>query len=146
MSSLVYSRGFTLIELLVVIGIIGILTALGAASYSNAQQKARDTQRKSNISSLQSALECYFSDNGTYPAQGAYQPTLKNKGCLPSQGPNVPFTDPKTGSAYTYTPTATGTKYFSYSLLACLENVNDPDQDSSKNSACTVASYTKYNP
>jgi len=55
------SKGYTLLELLVVIGLITILMSFGAASYSTAQQKARDSKRKSDLRTLQNALEQYYS-------------------------------------------------------------------------------------
>jgi len=60
--------GFTLIELLVVISIIGILAALGIASYSRAEKNTRDTQRMSDLGQYRIALENYASANNmTYP-------------------------------------------------------------------------------
>ena len=61
------SGGFTLIELLVVIGIIGILTALLTANFVAVRQRARDSQRKSDLRQIQSALEIYRADNRAYP-------------------------------------------------------------------------------
>lgn len=58
---------FTLIELLVVITIIGILLSVATVSWTNAQEKSRDSKRKSGLKSVQQALELYFQDNGTYP-------------------------------------------------------------------------------
>jgi type II secretion system protein G len=64
------TRGFTLIELLVVIAIIGILSAVVLASLNTARAKARDAQRISNIKSLETAMELYYTDHGTYPEDG----------------------------------------------------------------------------
>src|SRR5579863_9211047 len=61
--------GFTLIELLVVLAILGILAA-AVVSYLNpiAQlQKANDAKRKSDLETIQRALELYYQDNGSYP-------------------------------------------------------------------------------
>lgn len=60
-------KGFTLIELLVVIAIIGILSAIGLVSLNGAREKARDSQRKSDIGSFRSALALYFDDFNSYP-------------------------------------------------------------------------------
>ncbi|MEX2028477.1 MAG: prepilin-type N-terminal cleavage/methylation domain-containing protein [Candidatus Curtissbacteria bacterium] len=63
------ASGFTLIELLVVISIIGILSALAVVSFSGAQARARDGQRKSDLKAISTALQLYYNDNGQYPTE-----------------------------------------------------------------------------
>lgn len=64
-------RGFTLIELLVVIAIIGLLAAAVLIALSRSQAKARDANRKSDLTQVRKVLEEYQVDNpGKYPDQG----------------------------------------------------------------------------
>ena len=59
--------GFTIVELLIVIIIIGILAALVIVTYRGIQQKARDTERKTDINALHGQLEAYSAETGKYP-------------------------------------------------------------------------------
>ena len=69
-SSLLLQKGFTLVELLVVISIIGILSGLLFANFGGVREKSRDGVRKSDLGHIQSALELYRADQGSYPALG----------------------------------------------------------------------------
>jgi len=61
------AKGFTIVELLIVIVVIGILAALVVVTYNGIQQKARDTERKTDINALHGQLEAYQAQNGKYP-------------------------------------------------------------------------------
>jgi prepilin-type N-terminal cleavage/methylation domain-containing protein len=63
--------GFTLIELMVSVLIIGILTGitLGVLNVRQIKARTRDSQRVSDLSTIQTALELYFADNHHYPIQ-----------------------------------------------------------------------------
>ena len=63
-------RGFTIVELLIVIVVIAILAAITIVAYNGIQQRARDSQRSSDIATIIKALELYYVDNGQYPAAG----------------------------------------------------------------------------
>ena len=81
--------GFTLIELLIVITIIGILAGLAFVSYTYAQKKTRDTQRKSDLTQFKKAMEVakmdclngyYYQTSGegeTYPSYDFYELNFK---------------------------------------------------------------------
>lgn len=60
-------QGFTIVELLIVIVVIAILAAITIVAFSGIQQRARDSQRKSDIATITKALEVYYLDNGKYP-------------------------------------------------------------------------------
>lgn len=62
---LVY-RGFTLIELLIVITVVAILATVSVVAYNGIQQRARDSLRASNISSILSAVSVEAATRGSY--------------------------------------------------------------------------------
>ena len=57
-------QGFTIVELLIVIVVIAILAAISIVAYNGMQQRARDTQRKSDISAVVKALSMSGVDKG----------------------------------------------------------------------------------
>lgn len=63
------NQGFTIVELLIVIVVIGILALLVITTYSGIQQKARNSQRQTDLQSLQTQLEAFYSQNGYYPSR-----------------------------------------------------------------------------
>ena len=65
--SIKQQKGFTIIELLIVIIVIGILAALVLNAFGNIQERARDTERRSDVNAIHTQLELYYADNGDYP-------------------------------------------------------------------------------
>ena len=148
-------RGFTLIELLTAMVIIGILASIALASYTNAQQKSRDSRRKTDLDAIKKALELakndtggqyYYADcNGSANcgASIASVPLPTRITLAPTYIKTVPK-DPKANADYRYVPNpAVAGTATSYSLIACIENVNDTQKDATKDASCsTPASIT----
>lgn len=126
--------GFTLLELLIVIVIIGILALLIIPNITSAPKKARDTQRKTDLRTVQKGLEEYFVSNNIYPdalvdLQAGTPPIIKT----------VP-TDPKNSGVFVYTYTPDPSTHATYTLKACLENGSDNGQNVSADASCTGSS------
>jgi general secretion pathway protein G len=75
--------GFTLLELLVVLGIIALLSALVAPQVIRYLSDARSSAATAQIKNLESAVELYNLDTGTYP------PADQGLQSLMVQPPNV---------------------------------------------------------
>ncbi len=65
-------EGFTLIELLVVIIIIGILSAIALPSFLNQANKAKQSEAKQYIGSINRAQQTFNLENGYFAAQKAF--------------------------------------------------------------------------
>ncbi len=101
-SKLEKNKGFTLIELLVVIAIIGILSSVVLVSLNSARIKARDAKRTASIKELQTALELYYDDNGSYPSSAdTLFPGILSTALVPNYISSIPA-DPKGDVQYHY--------------------------------------------
>ncbi len=60
-------QGFTIVELLIVIVVIGILAALVITTFTGIQQKARNTERETDIKAIHGQVEAYYAQNVKYP-------------------------------------------------------------------------------
>jgi len=124
-------KGFTLIELLVTMGIIAVLTGLAVFNFNQARVRARDVQRKSDLSQLAKAFELYKNDNngqyiltdGISSDKSVFMTTL-----IEDQYTKTTFVDPKGSSWSSYEYICTDAK--TYYLMTCLENVADTSKAS----------------
>ncbi len=71
MKTKLQQKGFTIIELLIVIVVIGILATITAVALGGANARARDAKRESDVKSLQTAIEAYYTIEGSsnYPSE-----------------------------------------------------------------------------
>ncbi|OGG10240.1 hypothetical protein A2154_04955 [Candidatus Gottesmanbacteria bacterium RBG_16_43_7] len=130
--SKVKRNGFTLLELLIVISIIGILVAIGAASYSSAQKKARDSRRTGDMKAVQNALEQYFSVGNVYPTS-ANCTEVNTAEYLPAGFPS----DPKPAPYIQYNYSCTSSTY-----CVCAEV--EGGKGNSTTNACVFAASGNY--
>jgi general secretion pathway protein G len=137
--------GFTLLELLIVIVIIGILALLIIPNITSAPKKARDTKRKTDITTLRKGLEEYFVNNNVYPDHTAAAPNDGLNALTQGSAPivkDVPV-DPKNTGVLVYTYTSANSNS-TYTLKACLENDQDSGANVSTDSTCGSATAKKF--
>lgn len=122
-----------MIELLIVIVILGILSTIGLGAFTSAQVKSRDSNRKSSLSGIVTALEVYYNDHDSYPVGDA---AGNIEGCgidgLESCSYGSIWQDDNDTTYMVQIPADPGANSFfyvsdgtSYVIYARLENVND---------------------
>lgn len=134
MTNINRQRGFTLIELLVVIAIIGILTTLVTSNLTQAQSRARDARRKTDLRVAAQGIEMYYTQNGKYPISGtsAGQFSFNASSFTDSTGNEIYVKsmpkDPKNVTNFEYYYCVEGTNRRSFNVYTNLENDQDPDR------------------
>lgn len=116
MSLLRNKKGFTIVELLIVIVVIGILAALVIVTFAGIQQRARNTERETDIKAIHGHLETFFADNGYYPSLAdinsgaAAMPGLDREALIPPNSSTTTLAASAGGNPeqYGYAATASG--------------------------------------
>jgi prepilin-type N-terminal cleavage/methylation domain-containing protein len=132
--------GFTLVELLVVIAIISIITVITVSQFQTARKRANDVSVKSDLNSLNKALQMYYADYNYFPDAdpGGYIS-------------GIPWgSEFKDASGYSYMKVTPKEKYLAaypfcyvvsadkkkFALYGQLENIEDSDCKGHTYSAC----------
>ncbi len=102
-----------------VIGFIVIILLISLPGIFGGPAKARDKQRKADLTEIQTAVETYYKDNKTYP--NSEWVAALSLGSTPYLT-DIP-TDPLTAENYTYTPGPNGcsSACTSYTISAQME-------------------------
>jgi prepilin-type N-terminal cleavage/methylation domain-containing protein len=147
------NRGFTIVELLIVIVVIGILALLVITTYSGIQQKARNSQRQTDVQSMQTQLEAFFSQNGYYPSladmnsstwRGTNMKSLDNDALIDPSNPNQSnaLVATPTDKQYAYAVTDSGGASCETTDTNCAKYTLTAKYEGTVNGATT---YTKSN-
>jgi general secretion pathway protein G len=142
MRSLKQQKGFTIVELLIVIVVIGILATLVIVTFTGIQQKARNSQRQTDINAVDSHVEAFFAQYGYYPTLKDLQTASFLSTYMKGLDPEA-LKDPKGG---TVAGTASATNY-SYvaatSTSGCVNTtVTDPTGADTSNNGCDSFTLT----
>ncbi len=112
--------GFTIVELLIVIVVIIILAGLVITTFVGVQQKARDTERRTDINAVHAQVEAYYAQNGKYPSLANMNDTAASTGFRAASLKGLDggaYSDPKTTGTNTFAdPVAAGYVYY-YSVI-----------------------------
>ena len=88
-------KGFTLVELMIVVLILGALAAIAIPRIMGGAQTARISACETNVDMLNSQIELYFANEGTWPT--ALTDVTNDPNYFPDGAPQCPF-----GTAYIY--------------------------------------------
>lgn len=110
-------QGFTIVELLIVIVVIGILAALVVTTFTGIQQRARNTERQTDIKAIHGQVEAYYAQFGRYPTldnlndgtfRDANMKGLDEEALRDPKGTAATLAGTAAANVYSYAVTATG--------------------------------------
>lgn len=133
--------GFTIVELLIVIVIIGILAGLVITTFAGIQQRARDSERQTDINAIQKQLEAYYANVGAYPTQANLESSAFRSGNNIKVDTKA-LADPSNASVTTFVttnPLTATSKQYAYipSPTGCDASTNDSGGTITPTAACT---------
>lgn len=89
------NSGFSLLELLAVITILGVIAVVVVPRISTSSQRAKEEVNRQNISEINSAVERWYFEKGTWP-----NTDLTDIGTDPAYFPDGIPANPLTGNTY----------------------------------------------
>lgn len=113
--------GFSLIEVLIIVAILGVISVSSIFAYQSITARGRDSERKSDLQRIATALEEYYNDHACYPARADLLTCGKSE--LSPYLSEYPC-DPANEQPYLYVPA--DDQCDGYRLQAHLENESDP--------------------
>lgn len=114
-------KGFTIVELLIVIVVIGILATLVIVTFAGIQQKARNTQRQTDIKALNGYIEAFYADYGYYPTGADMTSSAFISAYMKGLDPEA-LRDPKQAAGATISSSAVADGTYQYSYEAAGAN------------------------
>lgn len=100
-----FVKGFTLIEMLVAIIMVSLLITGGIMAMNPFKQlsKGHDSQRRTDIQAIKTALDSYYQDNKCYPTSLNFGGTLAQNGVVYMKKlPQDPNYNPPSNTGYIY--------------------------------------------
>jgi prepilin-type N-terminal cleavage/methylation domain-containing protein len=110
--------GFTIVEIITVIIVIGILTSIVIVIYPGYQKRARDSERKSDVSQIATALGAYAIQKGHYIENNASIDPIN----LCSSGLNGSGNGWLNAGAAESSGASEGLGSYTKSIISCLED------------------------
>jgi len=120
-----YKKGFTIIELVIVISVLIVLIGITVPRMKGMQDQSKITKAKGELSTLQAAVESYYSFTGNYPVSCVANKYGGQSGLGDWQNPLVGaapqilssvLNDPRSNSSYEYEFYCLGSYYVISSL------------------------------
>lgn len=128
------NKGFTIVELLIVIVVIGILATLVIVTFTGIQQKARNSQRQTDINAVDSHVEAFYADKGYYPTVADLNSSTFRSANLKGLDAEA-LKDPKATSSDIASGAATASQY-GYAVTSC--TATDPSSDTNQCDSFTL--------